>query len=165
MHPISSPEHNPGRKRAFCSSEPLTARLFTVNCACARYARQKPGSEYDNSSLTIAAAVASIPAPPYSSEMVMPSSPYSPSCLNRFKLNFSSRSWAKACGSTSSRTKSRTISRIIACSSVGLAISKVFQSSMDRGAVHYTSKLPVESNLIQCSYRNSNPGRWIESPP
>mmetsp|Transcript_57236 Transcript_57236/g.134353 ORF Transcript_57236/g.134353 Transcript_57236/m.134353 type:complete len:235 (+) Transcript_57236:685-1389(+) len=92
MHipPISSPLHAAGRYLCFCSSVPFRARLLAKSREWARKLRQNAGSEADSSSCTMQAAVASNPAPPYSSGTVTPKSPRSPSFRNKLMLNLSS---------------------------------------------------------------------------
>merc|ERR1719424_2391776 len=58
MPPIASPEHAAGSQAAFCSAEPLRARLLTKSCEWARYERQKAGSDAESSSCTMQAAAA-----------------------------------------------------------------------------------------------------------
>mmetsp|Transcript_72233 Transcript_72233/g.127268 ORF Transcript_72233/g.127268 Transcript_72233/m.127268 type:complete len:204 (+) Transcript_72233:900-1511(+) len=62
MHipPILAPLHASGRYLAFCSGDPLKFKLFTKSMLWARYAKQNPGSDFDSSSCTMQAAVASI---------------------------------------------------------------------------------------------------------
>mmetsp|Transcript_35292 Transcript_35292/g.106221 ORF Transcript_35292/g.106221 Transcript_35292/m.106221 type:complete len:245 (-) Transcript_35292:180-914(-) len=111
MPPIASPEHAAGSQAAFCSAEPLRARLLTKSCEWARYERQKAGSDADSSSCTMQAAAASMPAPPYSGSTVTPSSPSSPARRKSGWLNRSARLNSSACGSTSSRTNAAHSSR------------------------------------------------------
>mmetsp|Transcript_44420 Transcript_44420/g.74804 ORF Transcript_44420/g.74804 Transcript_44420/m.74804 type:complete len:240 (+) Transcript_44420:1193-1912(+) len=92
MPPIFAPLQMSGRNLDFCSSDPLKFKLFTSNILWAKYAKQNPGSDFDNSSCTMHAATASMWLPPYSPSAVMPSSPNSPHFLNNSMLNFSNRS-------------------------------------------------------------------------
>ena len=80
MPQTAAPEIASGRYRWRCSALPFRATLFTNRIAWARYARQKPGSEVDSSSCTIAAATASMPAPPSSAGTVSPSRSSAPNC-------------------------------------------------------------------------------------
>src|SRR6266571_1919833 len=70
------------------------------------------------SSMTRAAVTLSSPAPPYSSGIVMPSSPNSARRAMARSGNSSARSSAPAVGRTSDATNSRTVSRMRRCSSL-----------------------------------------------
>ena len=48
MPPIFAPLQMSGRNLDFCSSDPLKFKLFTSNILWAKYAKQNPGSDFDN---------------------------------------------------------------------------------------------------------------------
>src|SRR5262249_26369641 len=120
MPPTVRPAQASGSQRARCSSLPFWFRLLAKSMACARYARQNPGSDAASSSCAMTAATASMPEPPKRSRTVMPSSPSVPRRRNSGRLDVSVRSASAACGSTSRWVNSRTIWRSAPCSAVGL---------------------------------------------
>src|SRR5450759_3406318 len=77
-----------------------------------------PVSAREISSIARQSERKSPPAPPYSSENGRPKRPSSPICRTTSYPNFESRSSSSAAGATTSRAKSRHVSRIACCSLV-----------------------------------------------
>ena len=85
---------------------------------CTQNITEKEGSTLANSSMMIASEISSMGFPPYSSEIVIPCNPYSQNVFHSSRGGFWSRSLTKHVGARTSSAKSRTISRIMLCSSV-----------------------------------------------
>mmetsp|Transcript_41141 Transcript_41141/g.67429 ORF Transcript_41141/g.67429 Transcript_41141/m.67429 type:complete len:203 (-) Transcript_41141:221-829(-) len=153
MPPTAAPAQAAGRNRARWAGLPFLSRLLTNSIECARYDRQKAGSTALSSSCTIAAAVASMPDPPYSGSAVIPRRPSSPSCRNKARLNFSSLLYSNACGSTWFSANERTISLSWRCSSVGLNKSILVPYSLLVGASKCWAVLL--SNRVFCEVLHS----------
>ena len=95
-----------------CTSLPFTFTFCAKSTACASTASAKPGSEVESASQSCTAAMASRPAPPYSSGERDAEQPELAGAAEEREVEASRRGRAAAaCGSTSRATNSRSVCR------------------------------------------------------